>query len=699
MYGAKQLIVVFFLVYSNVLFAKVSCFQSLHGLFSKNQRNLNQARRVIEYNHDSSAFINETENLITKIRNWSQIGSRGQTIHAMRETGAKLRLKHLMEMSSTNEVVGQLQSYIMIPDMAYFTALKHRRHYEAFRNFKTIIRDVDSIDEFKTFASFVQIARKEVQIKEVLNDEVFDIYIKHFQGTKSLNDVVSAVKKNFSWLDENMVRAEISRLDHMFRNSDLGKKCTLDSNCFAFFTELPKVFSFDFSPFLHINRPSKFFDAIDREIEQIELRIVSQASKLYRNKAEYVAIRKSLELYFPKNLLDDSDKLYELGRSASDRMDRLDIIRRILHSNDPEDFDDFKRELGRLRKDFPEAPEVKLFDEINADDLSAADEVIKEKFDQTYFTVKASVIWFKFEPRFNLQKFGSEIGVKIQLLSPGKIFEINDQFPASKIKVLKESLHTEKVSAIVTLLPDETVYRILNKVSDLVTWVPGLRDSKAEIKRFFQALIDEKAILKTYPKVDELAYGPGTIIQKYRTFKEAAAPNSLGGGFVNIFARRADERAQQTFDKFFKMLEKEIDQLKDETVDVATYENFKKNHPLVKLFEQMKTGREELYNKGTLAPWFDNPPNSARYFRLFASGALVGATSYGGYKLINWLTDTVCTSFPQVPDTICEPVDEQVLDRIDNATMDIVSEEAERAGISIENIEANGSSSDAAEPQ
>jgi hypothetical protein len=682
MFNTKQLVVVFFLVYSNVTFGKVSCFQSLHGLFFKNQRQLNKARKVVEFNHDSSKYINETEELLTKIRNWSQIGSRGQTIHAMRETGAKLRLKHLMEMSSTNEVVGQLQSYINIPDMAYFTALKHKRHYEAFKHFKNV-------------ANFVQIARKEVRVKEILNDEVFDVYVKHFQGQNSLEDVVQAVKQNFGWLDENTVRSEIARLDQMFRNSDLGKKCTVDSNCFLLFTELPKVFSFDFSPFLHIKRPSKLFDALDNEIDQIELRIINQASKLYKHKSEYVAIRKSLQLYFPKELLDDPDKLYSLGRSGSNRMDRLDMIRGMLHSDDAADFDDFKRELVRLRKEFPDTPEVDQFKHLNIDEMTAADETIKENFDRAYFTVKASVVWYKFEPRFHLQKFGSEIGVKIELLKPSKIFEISDQFPASKIRVLRQSLHTEKISAIVTLLPDEGVYRILNKVSDLVTWVPGLRDSKAEIKGFFQALIDEKAILKTYPKVDELAYGPGTLKQKYKTFKEAAAPNSLGDGFVNIFARRADEKAQQTFDKFFKMLEKEIEELKDEAVDIAIYENFKKNHPLVKLFDQMKTGREQLYSKGTLAPWFDNPPNSARYFRLFASGALVGATSYGGYKLVTWLTDVVCESFPGIPDSVCKPLDGELLDRIDNATMDIVTDEAEANGISIENIESNN----AADPQ
>lgn len=692
----NKFIVLVLITYSSVSLAKVNCFQKLHGLFSQKARVSNQARSVVEFNHDSASYINEFEELLTKIRNWSQVGGRGQTIHSMRETGAKQRLNQLMKMSSTSEVVGQLESFVKIPDMAYFTALKYRRHFEAFKHFKGLVQDNNSIEEFKQFASFVALVRKEIKLKEILNDNAYEVFLKVLDNKKSLDDVIAKVKSEFSWLKEDEIKAEVEKLHYLFKSSEFARECSLATSCYSFASQLPKVFSFDFSPFMTINRPSSLFKAIDKELETIELNIVAQAAKLYRHKAEYVSIRENLQLFFPKELLDNKDALYQLGHSANKKMNRLDEIRRLLHGEDSE-FDDFKRELTRFRKEFPEAPEVRRFSNVDLDDTNLEKEVLKEEFDRSYFTVKASVVWYKFEPRFNLQKFGNEIGVKIELMSPGQIFQINDQFPASKIKVLRESLHTEKVSAIVTLLPDETVYRILNKVSDLVTWIPGLRDSKAEIKGFFQALIDEKAILKTYPKVDELAYGPGTLAQKYKTFKEAAAPNSLGAPFVDIFARRADEQAQHTYDKFFKMLEDEIKTL--ESIDVTSYANFKKNHPLIKLFEQMKKGREQLHTKGNLAPWFENPPNSARYFRLFASGALVGATSYGGYKLISWLTTTICESVPGIPASVCSPVEEEVVERINEETMRIVEEEAEAVGIDVEAIEADGGATVSGVPQ
>lgn len=690
MFRLSYLTFVFLIAFSNISFANVNCFQKIHGVVSKNARVRNQAASVIIFNHDSSRYFKEYEELLTKIRNWSQVGGRGQTIHSMRETGAKQRLRHLMSMASTSEVVGQLESYVKIPDMAYYSALKFRRHLQAFKHFKTVVQDADSVADFKKFGSFIALVNKEIKMKEILNDDVYGEFLELLANKKSVDQVVEKVKSDFGWLKETDIKAEVEKLQYLFKTTEFGGNCALATPCYELASQLPKVFSFDFESFLRITKPSRMFEAIDQEIYEIELRVINQAAKLYRNKSEYVAIREGLQLYFSKDLLDNQTELYELGKSAKKKMDRLDELRRMLHA-DSSEFDDFKREAARLRAEFPDAPEVKRFNSITVtSDMTEEDmEILKETFDRIYFEIKAAVVWYKFEPRFNLDKFGKEIGVKVELLPPGKIFQINDDFPASKIKVLHESLHSEKISAIVTLVPDETVYRILNKVSDLVTWIPGLRESKPEIKNFFQALIDEKAILETYPKVDELSYGPGTIAQRYRTFKEAAAPNSLGKSFVDIFARRADEQAQQTYDKFFKLLADEIEGLRQ--VDVTGYSSFSSNHPLVKLFEQMKAGRENLVNKGTLAPWFENPPNSARYFRLFASGLAIGVTSYGGYKLVNWLTD-------MVQGYVGDSVDEEIVDRISAATMDIVESEASAVGIDVDAIEAGTLSENSENP-
>ena len=323
-------------------------------------------------------------------------------------------------------------------------------------------------------------------MKEILIDDVFNIYLKHIQGERTLEDVYLKVKKNFEFLEDDLIRSEIKAFDKLFRDSDFAKMCTSDKHCFLIFPELPKLFSYDFSSFFPIRHPAKLFDAIDREIEKIEERIINRSAKLYRHKPEYVAIKDSLKFYFPSSFLENPEKLFVLGRSANHRIDRIDSIRRSLYSSDPNEFLVFKRKLIQLRKDFPDAPEVKLFGDLKINDLANVDASLKESFDAAYFSIKASVIWVKLDPSLSLQKFGGEIGVKVKPLSTREIFEFNNKFPASKIIVLRESLYKEKISAIVTLLPDEVVYRILHKVSDLVTWIPGLRESKFEIKSFFK---------------------------------------------------------------------------------------------------------------------------------------------------------------------------------------------------------------------
>lgn len=651
-----------------------NCFLLGHKILDRvlnRPEHIKQTRGLLVYNDDPIQQVEKFTKLVDARDWWTQFGRRGRSIYDMREEAVKKKFLSLMQLSNTSEIMTQFSNFISNTDRTYFLALALKRQFEGFKEVRRLLTNSEYVDDVKKFFAVLDGLRNQISRNELIHEEIFPIVFKNLKGEVSDDEVLAAVYKKFSWLkDKNIeLKRDFQILKQQFSTmGDISANCGEGSACELMFKQTSKLYSFDFSS-LPLGADEKFFTWIDNWMKDLEAKITHKAVQLYRDKVEYVSIRKLVDSYFEDDLLKNSEALYQLGKSASDKMDRIDEMRALLLSKEESNYTSFLEKYRLFRDDFANDPVVTQFPDLGN---KAKDQVL-ESFNHSYYKVKAASVRYKFTPRFGVDDEGV-FGFDIVLRSPGAMFKINDEFPASKIKVLKEAVRGEAVMALFNLFPDQVlqdlvrkIVRIPRRMRSAATGGWGLlttKESISQTEKFLTRLIDEKRILRTYPVIDKIVYGVGEFDAKYKLFLETISQDNMGLNFAEIFARRADPEASTMYDQLFLKLKNDVDnlpKLEGPSGEVTM-------HPYRTALKQMEDGRKALIN-GTLSPWFEDPPTSARYYRVALSG-LVGIGLYaGGSALYGYL-------YPSDDIEIRE-----ITDEIDSETIELTLEAAEDEGL------------------
>ena len=227
----------------------------------------------------------------------------------------------------------------------------------------------------------------------------------------------------------------------------------------------------------------------------------------------------------------------------------------------------------------------------------------------------------KLATKNTLDSYAIKIG-KEDIATPSidELIKMVNRNPVGELISLSKEVRLERWTALVSRLPDERIFQILDII---ISKIPKL--NSLETRAYFKSIQDNKKRLVFYPNTDKILSAKGSMSNRLSSLIDMNTAKT-GDELLEVFARRTD--AYQTWKDLLRTAKEKAEALKaaGETDDfyVTFYARMLKADAAAK-----QPGVREL------PPW--HVPRQAAMLRTFIDGMLIVGIPYGSYELIRWI--------------------------------------------------------------